>query len=295
MSNASSKKQSARNARSKKKAPVKRPEMEQVPPPAAAPAEPQQPQSAQYAAATWGSWRGIAIVLGAFFGSLLLIKLLAYFCLLFFTADKINSFATSATGVFVTQVLVYGMMLAIVLLVFRRFFKSTNWRVGVGFTRPWKGADIGYAGLGLLSYFALFIIVSFIIGQFFHFDPTNTQEVGFDNNFLSRPGLVMAFISLVLIPPYVEEMLFRGVVFGGIRKSTKFFWAALWTSILFAIPHSFEGTKSGSILWIAGVDTLVLSFVLCYLREKTGSLWASIILHMTKNCIAFLSLFVFIR
>ena len=35
------------------------------------------------------------------------------------------------------------------------------------------------------------------------------------------------------------------------------------------------------------------NLVLIYLREKTGSLWASITLHACKNGVAFAALFVF--
>jgi len=52
--------------------------------------------------------------------------------------------------------------------------------------------------------------------------------------------------------------------------------------------------RSGQpLLWVAGIDTFILSLVLIYLREKTDSLYASIGLHMLKNTIAFLGLFVF--
>ena len=47
---------------------------------------------------------------------------------------------------------------------------------------------------------------------------------------------------------------------------------------LFAVAHLPEGGAAGP-LYIAALDTFVLSLVLIYLREKTGSLWASITLH----------------
>jgi membrane protease YdiL (CAAX protease family) len=71
-----------------------------------------------------------------------------------------------------------------------------------------------------------------------------------------------------------------------------FIRAALLTSALFAVPHLLEG--NGSLLWIGGMDTFVLSLALCYLREKTGSLWAPVALHMLKNGVAYLALFVFV-
>ena len=42
---------------------------------------------------------------------------------------------------------------------------------------------------------------------------------------------------------------------------------------------------------LAAATAFVLSLVLIYLREKTGSLWASITLHAIKNGVAFVALF----
>ncbi|MGH7237402.1 MAG: CPBP family glutamic-type intramembrane protease [Candidatus Saccharimonadales bacterium] len=44
---------------------------------------------------------------------------------------------------------------------------------------------------------------------------------------------------------------------------------------------------------MAGVDTFILSTVLCYLREKTGRLYAGIGVHALKNFVAFAALFLF--
>ena len=53
------------------------------------------------------------------------------------------------------------------------------------------------------------------------------------------PGLaqIMYFIVALLLAPVIEEMLFRGVFYGGYRKSFGPMWAALATSLLFAALH----------------------------------------------------------
>jgi membrane protease YdiL (CAAX protease family) len=67
--------------------------------------------------------------------------------------------------------------------------------------------------------------------------------------------------------------------------------AVILTSLIFASAHLPEGGAAG-LLYIAALDTFILSLVLIYLREKTGGLWASITLHAIKNGIAFVALFV---
>jgi membrane protease YdiL (CAAX protease family) len=104
-------------------------------------------------------------------------------------------------------------------------------------------------------------------------------------------ALTLTFVSLVILPPITEEILVRGFLYSSLKKALPLIWAALLTSAMFAIAHLPEGGASGP-LYIAALDTFVLSLVLIYLREKTGGLWASITLHAIKNGVAFAALFI---
>lgn len=84
----------------------------------------------------------------------------------------------------------------------------------------------------------------------------------------------------------------RGFLYSSLKKAMRLIPAALLTSALFAAAHLPEGGAAGP-LYVAALDTFVLSLILIYLREKTGSLWASITLHAFKNGVAFMALFVF--
>jgi membrane protease YdiL (CAAX protease family) len=84
----------------------------------------------------------------------------------------------------------------------------------------------------------------------------------------------------------------RGFLYSTLKKALPTAGAVILTSLLFAGAHLPEGGAAGP-LYIAALDTFVLSLILIYLREKTGSLWASITLHACKNGVAFLALFVF--
>jgi membrane protease YdiL (CAAX protease family) len=73
-------------------------------------------------------------------------------------------------------------------------------------------------------------------------------------------------------------------VYKALRQEYSFWVSAILTSLAFAVVHMQVNV---------GIDVFVLSLFLCYLRERTGSLWAPIILHGIKNGLAFLLLFVF--
>lgn len=152
-----------------------------------------------------------------------------------------------------------------------------------GFFGKFKGGYIAYALAALPVYMVFSMILSGLMAAVNPgFDSSQTQDIGFtaDQNGL---GLVIVFISLVVIPPIVEEVLFRGFVFRGFLKSFHPVVAAVFTSAIFGFAHG---------QWNVGVDTFALSLALCYLAYKTNSLWPSVLLHSLKNLIAFILVFV---
>lgn len=113
-------------------------------------------------------------------------------------------------------------------------------------------------------------------------DVDQEQQVGFQD--ISQPlEYVAAFIALVILPPVAEELLFRGYLFGRIRERAGFWLTTAVVSIVFGLVH---------LQWNVGIDVAVLSVFLCYLRERTGSVWSSIALHAVKNGVAYFFLFI---
>jgi len=175
--------------------------------------------------------------------------------------------------------------------------------VGIGFALRWLGwnwKDIGlmrpklrHLLVGFISvvpYFVFYLILVAILSAIF---PTlnvgQKQDIGF-TNVHSALDFTLTFIALVILPPIAEEITMRGFLYTGLKKWLPTLVAALVVSVLFGAAHLAEGGDSGP-LWIGAVDTFTLSLVLVFLREKTGNLWAGMVLHATKNLIAFASLF----
>ena len=165
--------------------------------------------------------------------------------------------------------------------------KSNFKEIGLRSKPKWE--TLLWVGFGYLIYIVPFIAIVELLHQFIPgFNIDQTQEIGFNYNTHGQI-LWLVFISLVLLPPIVEEILFRGFLYSGLKTKLPKIYAALITSAIFASLHLLEG--QGSLLWIAGLDTFILSMVLVFLLEKTGNLYASIGLHMLKNTIAFVVLF----
>jgi len=78
----------------------------------------------------------------------------------------------------------------------------------------------------------------------------------------------------VIAAPLTEELVFRGCLYGVLRQIGGRFVAIAATSLLFALIH-------GHIPSLAGLLVLAVGLSLVY--EKTGSLWAPVLLHATFN------------
>jgi len=194
----------------------------------------------------------------------------------------------SVAGQFVFVVLAESVIVAIVLW----FLHSRKASIrAVGFHRRIAPKDVLYVAVTFGAYFIAVALATSLFKVLFHIDLDAKQELGFDT-VISNGDKILTFMSLVIIPPLVEEFLFRGFLFTGLRTKLPFLGATVLTSLLFASLHLAEG--SGGVLWVAGIDTFILSLFLCYLREKTGNLWAGILLHGLKNGVAFLYLYVFV-
>ncbi|PKL31723.1 hypothetical protein CVV43_01175 [Candidatus Saccharibacteria bacterium HGW-Saccharibacteria-1] len=152
----------------------------------------------------------------------------------------------------------------------------------VGLDRLMSWLDIFITPLGLIVYLLLSAFLVYFASKYIPwFDTNQAQDTGFER-LNQQYEFYLAFITLVIIAPVAEEALFRGYMFGNLKKMVPTWAAILVTSLLFGIFHG---------AWNVGVDTFALSIVLCLLREITGGIWSSILLHMTKNGIAFYILF----
>lgn len=159
--------------------------------------------------------------------------------------------------------------------------KTTLYDVGLSRVMSWL--DILVTPVGFIVYILFSAGLIAIATQYVPwFDASQAQDTGFDQ-LNSYYECLLAFVTLVIMAPVAEELLFRGYLFGKLKTYIPTWLAILATSALFGFFHG---------AWNVGIDTFALGIVLCLLREFTGSIWASIMLHMIKNGIAFYLLFI---
>lgn len=253
--------------------------------------KPQAPETPKIPLVPWKPWLGVLFIIVLYYAAQIAAGILIsiYPGLQHWSHSHAFDWLNNSVGAQFVFIL-----LAEVLSIGGIYLFLKHYRLGfasIGLKKPrWK--DLGNGLLAVPVYFVLYLV---IVGLVSHFVPSldinQEQQIGFNNVSGALP-LMLTFISLVILPPIAEEIMVRGFLYSTLKKALPTIAAVIITSLLFAGAHLPEGGPSGP-LYIAALDTFILSLVLIYLREKTGSLWASITLHAVKNGVAFLALFVF--
>lgn len=236
-------------------------------------------------------WVAVVVVIVAFLAASVITQqiLQIYPVLRHWSVGQANSwFVNSVWAQFSYVLLAYGMLLSSIIWFLRWRQVSLQ---AIGLKRPrWR--DLGLA-LGMLPlYYAAYLVIVAVVKQLVPaLNVDQKQQIGFSGAHGVLP-LTVTFLSLAVIPPLVEETVMRGFLFSGLRAKLMLPWATIITSVLFALGHLQFGSGA-PLLWIAALDTFTLSLFLIYLRQKTDSLWASILLHGLKNSLAFILIFIY--
>ena len=122
---------------------------------------------------------------------------------------------------------------------------------------------------GLLGV-AFFYVVSVILGILIL-----TNALPDEYNYMQNSSAALEFIATVIMAPLMEEILFRGMILGTLKKEMHPWIAIVISSVIFGAAH---GTAIG-IMYATG-----LGIMMGWLCVKFNSILPSLIFHMAYNC-----------
>ncbi|WP_119396508.1 CPBP family intramembrane glutamic endopeptidase [Salinibius halmophilus] len=111
------------------------------------------------------------------------------------------------------------------------------------------------------------------------FMPEGLASYTFDDTQIISPDMpawiiVATLLGIVVVAPFVEEIIFRGMALFGMAKKLGFWPAAVISSLLFGLLH-------GDI-----IGAFIFAMLLCYITWQAQTLWPAIIAHFVNNLLA---------
>lgn len=224
------------------------------------------------------------------------------FSLPMYTSEKVFGWIYAAVHIFLMAYIlsfVFGLLSKVGITVQERYFNLVYYAVGFIlifiFMHHYlkstfydlcenKWNTVSAVTTGYLFYYVLAYIVNAIVMAV-------TGEASNPNNdavvkaFLENRNIMLAVAAV--IAPIVEEVLFRGVIFGTIRRKNRIA-AYIVSTFMFALYHLwsyFVYEYEPSLFWDI-LQYIPGGIVLAWAYERGRNLWASIALHMLINFFA---------
>ena len=210
-------------------------------------------------------WQAIVVVIVLVFFEILAGTLLEFAGLNFNSGDPRGSAGT---------VLAAGILLSLLLA-----YKGLNYRqlFNPGGQEPGLTVSPILPALLILC-FGQFILTWELSNLVFRLLPMSDGQASSMTELLS--GGLVSFVTLCLIAPFIEEMLFRGVFLRGFLNNYSPLLAIALSSVVFGLAHYYLNHI---------IVATAIGFVLGWLYYTTRSLWPSIIAHAIQNGTSLLS------
>ena len=171
----------------------------------------------------------------------------------------------------------YYVMFALTLIIFYNFIGKNTQR----FLGNFPGT-LGAWGAGLVAFYGLNELL-FRVTELLWDNGVNLNDVSISAQIEGEPRTTLLIV--VFLAPFVEEVLFRGYVFASLRDHSRAA-AYIVSCVLFAFPHVWQ-FAAGDLLSFSRilllVQYLVPGLVLAWSYDRSGNLWAPILVHVSAN------------
>lgn len=221
-----------------------------------------------------------ALVIGIPSVCLFLITFLWSFIYLFFTVKIIGLSYTDAVKLAGNSAFQQIMQIILSILMFLLPFpiaaKIAGYRIDglISFEKPKKNVFLPLIclGVGFCSFANIAMNYASQLFESFGIE----YEVNYAENPTGVFGFLLTFIATAIVPALVEEFACRGIVLGLLKKYGEGF-AIITSSVVFGVMHgNFEQIPFA----------ITVGLILGYVYVKTGSIWASAIIHCVNNSVS---------
>ena len=177
------------------------------------------------------------------------------------------------------NILYYYILFAVTLIIFHGFLARTSRRLLDNLGLACKSAAVGLVGLHGLNELV------YRLTNLIFTNRTNLNDTTISAQIDDAPH--MTLLIVIFLAPFVEEVLFRGLVFGNLKSKSRALAYAV-SCLLFALLHvwQFAVVKQDVTYFLLMIQYLVPGLVLAWAYDHSGTLWSSIALHAAANALS---------
>jgi len=168
----------------------------------------------------------------------------------------------------------YALLFVLALLVFWTFLRH-----GFSLLLDWLPENLFAIVTGLVGAVVLHVLVMLL-----PYPVANPVFTDWPNEFMVSPAAT-AVVAVVLMP-LVEEVLFRGLVFGSLRRYSRpiaYGVTVVGYALACAWQYIFQPTGLDLRYLLLTVQYLPMSLALTWCYDNGGSIWGAVVLHMLIN------------
>lgn len=147
------------------------------------------------------------------------------------------------------------------------FLKSLGWN--------WAGHSALYWGL-----ISIGVLIAILVADQFFTRFLPQSETSFDQLLKSSEQVKIAVIVLAITSaPFVEEVIYRGILYSGLRKQFGTAATVIGVTLLFSTVHVLQYWGA----WASMAGLTMLSLTLTIVRAKTKSILPCVVIHFANN------------
>ena len=205
---------------------------------------------------------------------------LIYLAVQFFALPSLLAFLETCLPFRLTEswrnILFFGINFLAVILIFHRFLRNNLSHLSKNLWESLKALILGYVFYWILNWAVSFVLTKLVPG----FSNAN------DRNLLSmlRENFWPLALCLVFLVPLTEEVLYRGVIFGGLYHKNKTAAFIIGTA-LFSVIHvvGYIGAYSPLMLIACFIQYIPAGLCLAWSYMESGSIYVPIVIHTVIN------------
>ena len=145
------------------------------------------------------------------------------------------------------------------------------------FMKPETVKDVSYGFVSVGTIFKVIAIIYLLLPTMMFINGVSSMFV--DNKVVGALEQISAYplwfkvMTMAVIPAVVEEFIFRGLIFHGLKRRNPF-WAIIISALLFGAMHM----NFNQFLY-----AFAMGVVFSMITYATGSMWPSMIMHFVYN------------